>query len=387
MPAVRGYNYLLVARSDLSKWPEARALRAATMKNVAKFISEDLLCRHGTFERLVVDGGPENKSLIDELTDRFSIKKIKVSAYNPQANGMIERGHKPIVDGLAKMQYEGLGDWVSNLHTILWADRTSVNNTGYTPFYLEYGNEAVLPVDLALPTWLVHDWRSIRSRADLLAMRGQQLLRRDEDIEEATHYLRRMREMGKEIFDNSHQLRNVPLEKGDIVLVHDTKLDMSHSNKLDMRWRGPYKIREAIENRGSYHLEEMDGTPLIRTTFAGNRLKKFVCADPGFGVPLPQVPHPTDGPAASILEGSEAGEASDPLPSENPRIRTRQWATNRARELAESGPRVVDVTDDVEQAETDELLERERQFLEHIPDEAVPRQTIRVVIPNRRGMG
>ena len=52
-----------------------------------------MICRYECFGRLIVDGGPENKDLVIELTKRYGIKRIVVSAYYAPANGMIERGH------------------------------------------------------------------------------------------------------------------------------------------------------------------------------------------------------------------------------------------------------------------------------------------------------
>ena len=52
-------------------------------------------------------------------------------------------------------------------------------------------------------------------------------------------------------------------------------MDMSTVKKLAYRWRGPYRVRNAIPEKGTYELEEFDGTP-IPGTHPGNRLKKFV---------------------------------------------------------------------------------------------------------------
>jgi len=63
-----------------------------------------------------------------------------VSAYYLLANGMIERGYKPITDALAKLTDRGLGSWVRNLSTVLFADRTSIYQpTRRTPFWVVYG--------------------------------------------------------------------------------------------------------------------------------------------------------------------------------------------------------------------------------------------------------
>lgn len=50
-------------------------------------------------------------------------------------------------------------------------------------------------------TWQILLWNKIHSTADLLAMRLGQLKRRDEDLEEATLHLQRMRIEGKEHHD------------------------------------------------------------------------------------------------------------------------------------------------------------------------------------------
>ena len=41
------------------------------------------------------------------------------------------------------------GYWVEELPSVLWSIRTTPNrSTGYTPFFLVYGAEAVLPSDI-----------------------------------------------------------------------------------------------------------------------------------------------------------------------------------------------------------------------------------------------
>jgi len=53
---------------------------------------------------------------------------------------------------------------------------------------------------------------------------------------------------------------------------------MSRSRKLSYKWLGPYKVRKSIPDKGTYLLEEFDGTQLAGT-YSGNRLKKFVQRD------------------------------------------------------------------------------------------------------------
>ena len=76
MPPCKGKNYLVVAREDLSGWSEARALSSANSAAVARFLWEDVVCRHRCFGRLVVDGGPENKKHVTAFTKKYGIKRV-----------------------------------------------------------------------------------------------------------------------------------------------------------------------------------------------------------------------------------------------------------------------------------------------------------------------
>jgi hypothetical protein len=162
MPQSDGKNYLVVAREDLSGWPEARALSKASSEAIAKFLWEEVVSRHGCFGRLVVDGGPENKDHLEAFVKQYSINRVQVSAYHPQANGMVERGHQSIVEALARMTNGGIKKWTRNLPSVLLAERTTVHRpTGKTPFGIIYGREAVLPVELEHPTWRVLKWTEV----------------------------------------------------------------------------------------------------------------------------------------------------------------------------------------------------------------------------------
>ena len=60
------------------------------------------------------------------------------------------------------------------------------------------------------------------------------------------------------------------LSEGDSLFT----LTMSMAVKLAYRWLGPYRIHEALPEKGTYFLDELDGA-VLTNTFAGNRLKEF----------------------------------------------------------------------------------------------------------------
>jgi len=279
MPPFAGYHYLIHAREDISGWIEGKALRTATAANCAKFIWESIITRHGCPKFIVMDGGPENKGEVVESLQRWGVVKIEVSPYNPQANGVVEGGHRPIIMALSKLSLEGLGNWVDNLHGVYLADRaTTRQSTGFTPFRLMHGYEPVLPVDLEFPTWKIVEWGQIRETSELLAMRTRQLLRLADDIRDASDFQKRMRLAGKEAFDEAHTLKEA-LCVGDLVLEHITEDIHSHSvvMKFAARWRGPFRIRSITES-GSYVLEELNGVQRRKST-PPSRIKRFRVRD------------------------------------------------------------------------------------------------------------
>lgn len=198
----------------------------------------------------------------------------------------MERGHQTIVDTLAKLTApEGrISGWVDHLAAVAWADHITVRrSTGVTPFRLVFAQECLLPVDLALETWRIVDWESIADaenpRAELLALQARQLEQRPEDLAAAAERQQQSRESNCEHHDKNRRRRPDTQEilLGDWVLLHDTKLDHSHSHTLSNRWTGPYEVVDATrkEDRGTYKLAELDGTKL-EGFYAGDRVKKFV---------------------------------------------------------------------------------------------------------------
>jgi hypothetical protein len=71
----------------------------------------------------------------------------------PPTNGQVEKGNGLILAGIKPRLVETLehsaGCWVEELPSVLWSLRTTPNHfLGFTPFFLLYGAEAVLPTDI-----------------------------------------------------------------------------------------------------------------------------------------------------------------------------------------------------------------------------------------------
>ena len=67
-----GYCCVVVAMDYFSKWPEARALRNHTAESVAKFIFEDIVCRHGCIKIQINDQGREFVNKVSKELHRLT---------------------------------------------------------------------------------------------------------------------------------------------------------------------------------------------------------------------------------------------------------------------------------------------------------------------------
>jgi hypothetical protein len=68
-----GYDCLVVACDNFSRWLKAKLMKGANVRKVAKFIMEEVVYRHRVFGEIVVDGGKENfKDIVKEM-DKYNV--------------------------------------------------------------------------------------------------------------------------------------------------------------------------------------------------------------------------------------------------------------------------------------------------------------------------
>src|SRR6266498_3547597 len=144
----RGNKYIVVAIDYFTKYPEARALANANARNIANFLYEDIICRHGCPRKIISDRGTHfNNQVIENLLERFKIRHNLSTPYHPKTNGLVERFNKTLCESLAKLNDER-ENWDEYISPTLFAYRTKINkSTQFTPFYLTYGRKAKLLFD------------------------------------------------------------------------------------------------------------------------------------------------------------------------------------------------------------------------------------------------
>jgi hypothetical protein len=70
--------------------------------------------------------------------------------YHPQSNGGVERANGLIFSRIKKCILDPKkGKWVDELPKVIWSHNTTVSRaTGFTPFRLLFGNEAMTPEEI-----------------------------------------------------------------------------------------------------------------------------------------------------------------------------------------------------------------------------------------------
>ena len=91
--------------------------------------------------------------MIQRITSKHNIRHQITSPYHPQANGQVESSNKVIEGILTKTVRSHHRDWAIRLLEVLWAYRTTWQNTiGFSPYELVYGRTATFPVEFEIQT-------------------------------------------------------------------------------------------------------------------------------------------------------------------------------------------------------------------------------------------
>ncbi|XP_050217638.1 uncharacterized protein LOC126668489 [Mercurialis annua] len=135
-------------------WVEAEAVSTITEARVRSFVRREIIYRFGIPKTFITDNEKQfdNKNFREFCTEK-GIDLRFTSVTHPQSNGMTEVTNRTIVNGLKKRLDEAKGRWADELHSVLWSYRTTPKaGTGRTPYSLTYGCEAMVPVEIGMPT-------------------------------------------------------------------------------------------------------------------------------------------------------------------------------------------------------------------------------------------
>jgi len=160
-----------------------------------------------------------------------------------------------ILDGLKKRLYDANtkkgGKWLQELPLVVWGLRTQPSKaTGQSPFFLVYGSEAILLVDIM--------WQSPRVEMHEEGEATNSRMIELDSIEElwcnaliqSARYLQGVRRY------HDHNVQQRSFSVGDLVLRHIQ--DETGLHKLNSRWEEPFIVAK-VTGLVSYRLQYSDG--------------------------------------------------------------------------------------------------------------------------------
>ncbi|GFT09946.1 transposon Ty3-I Gag-Pol polyprotein [Trichonephila clavipes] len=127
--------------------------KTAEVAEIAKFLLEEIVLRHGAPRVIITDRGAVFRSrLVSSLVDLCNIDHRFTTACHPQTNGLTERFNKTLADMLSMYVDVEQKNWDEILPFVTFAYNTAKQETtGFTPFYLLHGREAETTLDTMLP--------------------------------------------------------------------------------------------------------------------------------------------------------------------------------------------------------------------------------------------
>ncbi|MCO5571932.1 hypothetical protein L7F22_025683 [Adiantum nelumboides] len=210
-------------------------------------VRRQLLEEFGTPLEIVSDNGPRfRKGLLTEVCEELHILHRHSTPYYPQSNGLVEKANGIIAGIIRKMVKNKTKLWDDFLDGALWAYRTTYKEaTEFTPFHLVYGQEALQPIELNIPTMRLHG-KAAQRKEEEWTDRLLTLAELEWKREAAYECYKRKATQVKDNLDK--EVKDKGIKEGDLVLRYDNRLDNRFDAKFETRWQGPYIVKKAFNS-------------------------------------------------------------------------------------------------------------------------------------------
>jgi ribonuclease HI len=272
--SAKGHRFILAATDYFSRWADAVPLQEVKAGNVINFLERNIIYRFGVPHRITSDNGKAFRAhKTAKFAAKYNIQWNFTTGYYPQANGMIEAFNKTLGKVLKKTVARNKKDWHDRMHEALWAYRVTVRTpTQATPYALVFGSEAVLPLEVEIPSLRVaiHDELTEDER---VLLRYQELNTVEEGRLNALQNLELYRKNMARAYDKLVKPR--VFRKGESVLALRRPIILKGKSrgKFEPKWEGPYII-EQVYDGGAYQLIDQEGLRPM-PPINGRFLKKY----------------------------------------------------------------------------------------------------------------
>jgi hypothetical protein len=262
-----GNRYVLCFTDHCTRWPILVPLKTTDASTIARAFFDHVICVHGCPETLLSDRGANFLSkVVLEVCRIMQTQKLNTSSYHPQCNAIQERFNAVILDTISHYVNQFHTDWDNYLTAIQFAYRTApaTNSVGFSPFFLLYGREARLPLDVTLLKQCQYPEKTLRDHIHVLISQLEtfrEISKSQAETNQANT---------KDRYDVHAQ--DVEYQVGDTVWVYIPALQKGLSRKLMKFWSGPYLL---VQQTGpvNFHIRNLENNKLVKAPVHVNRMK------------------------------------------------------------------------------------------------------------------
>jgi RNase H-like domain found in reverse transcriptase/Reverse transcriptase (RNA-dependent DNA polymerase)/Integrase zinc binding domain/Retroviral aspartyl protease/Integrase core domain/Chromo (CHRromatin Organisation MOdifier) domain len=306
-----GHDAIVVFVDKLTKMVHYVATSTnVTAPKLSQLFMREVCRLHGVPESILSDRDPRfTAHFWRALWDQLGTKLTMSTAYHPQTDGQTERANRTLEEMLRSYVSFNQRDWDEHLSALEMAINSSKQaSTGFSPFYLNYGQEVRMPLDAALQAARV-------CKNPEATERIQQLKR---DLEKAKDGIRKA-QVRQGHYADQHR-REVKFRVGDQVLLSTEHLRMVGDNrtpKFTFKYIGPFRV---VRLAGSNACELALPEPMkIHPVLNVSRLKPY--RDGSVSHPERMQPHPRPAPELVHEDGAEVYEVERVLASRGRGVR------------------------------------------------------------------
>jgi hypothetical protein len=257
LPAQGNLRYVVVAVEYFSKWIEVKPLARITSVIVQKFFWQNIVCRFGVPKAITMDNGTQfDAEAFKEFCDQIGTKIHFASVRHPESNGLVERANGIIMTGIMKLIFnQPRGKWPDELIKVVWSHNTTVSrSTGFTPFKLLFGDEAITPEEAKAGP--IRTVASAEDEANYSVIKDTIEGTRLQAVENINKY------KAETIKWRDRKVRLKDIKPGHLVLQRVANPDTVGT--LQLKWEGPFLVVSS-SRLGSYRFKDMDDNDIPRS--------------------------------------------------------------------------------------------------------------------------
>ncbi len=262
-----GNRYVLCFTDHCTRWPILVPIKTTDSATIARAFFEQVICQHGCPQYLLSDRGSNFLSkIVLEVCRIMQTSKLNTSSYHPQCNAVQERFNSVILDTLSHYANEYQTNWDEFIPAIQFAYRSTPadNSVGFSPFFLLYGREARLPLEVTLGQQMEYHEKTLRDHIHHLV--SQLEVFRAVSKQHAEMNQAHM----KQRYDEN--TKDVQYQVGDTVWLYIPATQPGLSKKLMKFWSGPYLL---VEQTGpvNFRVRNLENNKLVSAPVHVNRMK------------------------------------------------------------------------------------------------------------------